>query len=320
MQDLRKLECAWKLSPILETRVPDTGTIHQTLLLSTAEGSYALRAYRYGQEKLWRIEAEHRLIAHVWASGLPAIRPLPLAQGGTILASQGRYYALFPFAEGQQIARTKLSVKEMAAMGSFLGWVHRALASYAHDKVPPRPLAVDHEATMRQIDVLVELISARAGLDEVDEIALSRLEQRRRWLISAQPAQNTMAHLEQQVIHGDYQESNIFFKDGAVCAIIDWDQAYVAPRAWEIMRVFHYVGKFAPVFCRTFLQAYREAFPLALEDLDSAAEAYSWIRAHDLWLYEEFYMHHNQRVRKLFDPSSFRPLIERWAQVRGALQ
>lgn len=52
-----------------------------------------------------------------------------------------------------------------------------------------------------------------------------------------------LSSLEQQVIHGDYQEINLFFEDGKVSAVIDWDQSYVAPRASEVVQTLHYVCK-----------------------------------------------------------------------------
>ncbi len=65
---------------------------------------------------------------------------------------------------------------------------------------------------------------------------------RREWILgagSAQPANLTA--LDQQLIHGDYQDTNLFFEHGQVSAIIDWDQTYLAAREWEVVRTMHLV-------------------------------------------------------------------------------
>jgi aminoglycoside/choline kinase family phosphotransferase len=52
---------------------------------------------------------------------------------------------------------------------------------------------------------------------------------------------NWIGHLGAQAIHGDYQSTNLFFAEDQLCAIIDWDQAYVASPAWEVMRTLDLV-------------------------------------------------------------------------------
>ena len=142
---------AWILSPILSTWKTDSGTIHITLLLSTAERKYALRAYRYAEDQRWRIETEHALIAYARLKGLPAVAPLPLLNGETIFESDNRFYALFSFASGHQVPRGKLSTKEAALMGAFLGELHRVLRDYPQECVPQRSFVFDKYATLTKM-------------------------------------------------------------------------------------------------------------------------------------------------------------------------
>lgn len=289
MQHLDTLCQAWNIAPLLAARTPETGTIHQTLLLETSAGNYALRSYRYPPEKRKRIEAEHALIAYARSHNLPAVAPLPLPNGDTILEHDGRLHALFPFARGYQTKRGKITPAENIAMGAFLARMHRALHDYPHDRVANRIFNADHEATLKTISEIEAIIQARPQPDDYDTQALIRLQERRLWLETAQPPDETaFAQIEQQVIHGDYQETNLFFEDDTVSAIIDWDQSYVAPRTWEVMRALHYLFQFNPAPCHLFLEAYRRELPLSAEELDITANVYSWIRTHDMWLYEEY--------------------------------
>ena len=53
--------------------------------------------------------------------------------------------------------------------------------------------------------------------------------------------------------------------------------------------------------------------------LDIAAAAYSLMRAHDLWVYEAYYLAGNERVRGYIQPGSFVPFAEEWEAVAGVL-
>jgi Ser/Thr protein kinase RdoA (MazF antagonist) len=321
MHNLDTLCQAWNIGPVYTTRTPETGTIHQTRLLETSTGNYALRSYRYPPEKRWRVEAEHALITYVSSQNLPAIAPLPLPDGETILEHNGRLHALFPFARGYQTKRGKITPEESIAMGKFLAQLHRALHDYPQDKVANRIFSVDHETALKTISEIETAIQARTQPDDYDTQALIRLHERRLWMETAQPPDETaFAQLEQQVIHGDYQETNLFFENDTVSAVIDWDQSYVATRAWEVMRAIHYLFQFNPAPCQIFLEAYHRELPLSAEELDITANVYSWIRTHDLWLYEEYYLQGNQRVRQFFSPHAFTPLIERWYALQHTLK
>src|SRR5882762_8953202 len=104
MLDLPTIQKAWHLTPIISTRVPESGAIHQTLLITTETAAYAFRAYRFMEQERGRIEYEHDIIRYAVTQGLPALLPLPLAETGeTIFFYQGHFYALFPFAAGYQV-------------------------------------------------------------------------------------------------------------------------------------------------------------------------------------------------------------------------
>jgi homoserine kinase type II len=150
---------------------------------------------------------------------------------------------------------------------------------------------------------------------------LVQLAERRAWLLTnAGGARVDFQNLDQQVIHGDYQQTNLFFDNGRVSAIIDWDQAYVAPRAWEVVRTLHLVFEFDPGPCHIFLDAYRAEAPLTFVELEVAAAAYSHTRAHDLWPYEAVYLEDNDRARGFLRPGHFVPLSRPWSRLRATLQ
>lgn len=311
---------AWNLPPILTTTIPSTGTMHHVTLLSTATTQYVLRAYRYMSKERPRIVHEHTVAAYVEAQGLPAIAPLPLASGGTILEHQARIYALYPAAMGVQIPREQVTAPEIvAAMGRCLGELHQILAGYQQEGLRQPTFAVDPAETRLLLERIEAAIAEKVDQDELDQGVLSRLAQHKTWLHTAQAVDLTpFLSLERQVIHGDFQESNLFFAEGKVSAIIDWEKVCVAPRTWEILRMLDYVFDLDSVRSQLFLRAYREVLPVSADELALTARAYGWIQNHNLWAYRSFYLTSNHRVRHLLQ-SSFTPFETRWAKVLNCL-
>jgi len=314
----RDLLQRWQLGPVRAVAEAATGTVNQTLLVTTDRGRYALRTYRH-DERL-PIAREHAIIAHVRARGLPAVGPLPLPDGGTILEHGGRFHALFPRASGRQIPRHALGPDEALAMGTCLGQLHRALADLPAAWRARRAFAIDRGATLAGIARIELAIQGRTTHDATDAAALAWLADQRAWLARcAADAHIDLSPLEHQVIHGDYQETNLFFTPARVSSVIDWDQTYLAPRAWEVLRTMHFAFGFASALCRPLLAAYRAVFPLPLADLDHAVAAYALKVGHDLWIHEEYYLHGNGRVRQFFQPGGFVSPATHWAHLRPLL-
>jgi homoserine kinase type II len=313
---------AWNLPPLLSTEVPPTGTIHHIQVLNTSDGVYILRQYRYSLAERWPIECEHALSTYVQAQGLPASAPLPLPTGETILEHERYFYALFRCVRGSQLSREQLTLREAVAMGRFLGELHHVLHHYPHHLVPHRSFNVDRAATFLKIEELERAIRSRSRVADVDLQILAQLSQRRTWLTSASSVdEQDFSLLEQQVIHGDYQETNLFFEQDNISAVIDWDQAYVAPRAWEVVRTLHYAFKLDPALCQAFLDAYNSVFSLSFADLNAAASLYGWKRANDVSHYEEIYLKNNERMQTFLQPGGrFTPFIERWSSLLARMQ
>jgi len=314
-----ELLSAWTIGQVHSIATPETGTINRTLLVEAAGGSYVLRAYRHAERA--PVEREHAAIAHVGMRGLPAVAPIALPGGTTILERDGRCYALFPRAPGRQLTRGQLTPGDFAAMGAFLARAHAALQSFPLGQAARRDFAIDRAATLAEIEHLEAAIRARPALDAFDETVLGQLAGRRDWIARAAFEQMPdLGALEQQLIHGDYQQTNLFFAEGRVVAIIDWDQTYVAPREWEIARALDLICNFELEPCRAFLAGYRAQARLDPAALDLAATGYALMRAHDLWLYQAIYRDRNQRVRGFVAHGPFVPLAERWTALNGKLK
>jgi homoserine kinase type II len=317
--DVRALLGAWPIGTVQAVRQATSGTVNRTLLVDAASGRYALRSYRH--RDMEPILREHAVIAHIRDAGLPSITPLTLPGGNTILAVDGQFHALFPFARGRQYTKAALGPDEAAAMGDCLGRLHRALSTLPQQWAALRSFATNRDSTFARMALLEAAIRVRPQRELVDREALAWLCGQREWIErhDADP-DSLLAPLEWQVIHGDYQETNLFFESDRVSAVIDWDQTYLAPRAWELLRTMHYAFAFSPHLCGPFLSAYRTIAPTTPADLDRAVLAYAQKIGHDLWVHEEYYLHGNMRVERLFRTGGFVSPLDDWRELRVALR
>ena len=178
------------------------------------------------------------------------------------------------------------------------------------------------QKTLSEITRYEALIQAFPNPEDSESYALGRLNGRREWIEKhAEETTDGLTALKHQVIHGDYQEKNVFFDErGEVVALIDWDNAWTAPPEWEIIRTLNFVMEFDPDRGRTFAEGYREFRDLDLEALDRAAWAYAVSRSHSLWLYEDIYVRGNERARRFLRPGPFKPVYDRWIPVRDVLE
>jgi homoserine kinase type II len=308
---------AWGIGDVRSVTTTRAGVINHTWLIEAAAGRYVLRGYCHAVRA--PVEREHTLLAYACAHGLPAVMPIQLPAGATILERDGRFYALFPHAPGHQVTRAELTEAKLKAMGAFLATMHRALRDFPLDRAARRDMAIDRGATLTRIERLQATIQTLPTHDERDHWALTQLAGRREWIVESSLERiPDLSTLPEQVIHGDYQEDNLFFEGDQVVAVIDWDQSYITPRAWEVVRSLDLTCGFVAERCRAFLSGYRAYAPLDMAELDLAAVAYSLMRAHDLWIYEAIYIAGDSRPRRFIAREPFTPLLERWEAVREA--
>ena len=307
---------SWRLGHILSASIPATGTVNRTVLVQTSGGAYALRACRPDRA---RVEWEHSAIGCAAACGIPVCPPLPLPGGGTVACLDGRLFALFPLASGRQMARADLQEEEVAAAGRCLARIHLAFADFPLAQARHKQFSFDTAATLEGLARVQAAVAARAVQTDADRAALHHLAGRREWLKKRaaldEPTRRCFDALPLQVVHGDFQETNLFFDGGEVSAVIDWDQCGVAPRAWEVLRALHLMLDLAPGPCRVFLTAYHEFCPLPEAELQEAAACYGVLADQNLWVYEALYLEGDDRVRPFLTRGAFVPFGERWREM-----
>lgn len=302
----------WQIGQIKALTPIAHGTVNRTLAVETKSGQFVLRAYRHTSRL--PIKREHEVIKFVGQRGIPVLNPIPLPDGSTIHELNGCFYALFPFAPGTQIDRDALGRDEAVAIGHCLAELHRALEYFPHEQAARRMFKARNETTLEQVAQIEQAIAALPERGDDERHTLATLDGMRQYILRTAPPDVPIDVLPLQLIHGDFQERNLFFENNTISAIIDWDQTYLAPRGWEVLRAMHFVWNFDPTPCRAFLEAYQATWPLARAELEHAARWYAFSRGHNLWVYQATYLEGNSRTRQ-FISRGFEPIEPLWERV-----
>ncbi len=316
MQDLAEEERAalseWQIGCIVSAVVPATGTVNRTLLVQAERGAFVLRVSARGRE---RAEWEHECIAFAATQGVPVCRPIPIS-GGTILERGGQFFALFPLASGQQIARAELRAEHARASGECLAHIHAALERLPTGRVRIKDLTGDIAGAVALIPHLDAAIHALPTQTATEQAAREQLAGRRAYLEQngslAESIPARLAALPQRVLHGDFQETNLFFKNAKVSAVIDWDQSGRAARGWEIVRALHLMFQLAPENCHAFLDGYESIMPLERGELEESAACYGLLSDSNLWVYAAVYLEGNARAKPFISLTPFVPFETQW--------
>ncbi len=304
----------WDVGALVASRYAETGVVNRTLLVKTERGDFALRTYRV-DKPVPEIGLEHRMTLFAAQKGIPSIAPVALPDGRTFLEYGGRYYALFPRASGEQIARESLSGAHLIAMGRFLARLNKALEDFPPEGLFRRNFERTAEQSLQKISQLEQAIQAwpNPGIDE--ESALQYLAQQREYLRYRSP-RFQLSSIHSQPTHGDFHEGNLFFQNYQVSAIIDWDQIRVGPRVWDAIRYANFLLLLQDAqHVRMFLEAYVQNSELLPAEFERTVHLFGAYHAHDTSALEAVYLENNPKARVFISPI-FMPFDEHWSQLR----
>lgn len=307
----------WGIQHVLSVQRAVNGVSNRVLLLETEAGSFVLRAYR--PRAVERLQWEHRIIRYASEQGIPTPLPIRNGHGHSYVELDGQRYALFPAVTGQQIERGEISLREAHSMGAFLGELESRLVGFPFSEAPhPNLAAFDErgrEKAATEVEELLRLIRALPERGTDEQRALDFLEVQRDWPTAQSGSFPVESNIRHVLIHGDFQQSNLFFSGSQVCAVIDWERARVAPWGWEIVRAMHLMFELNPMLSRSFLDGYKTAAPLFEDELVLASKLYGEEVNMNTWLFRAIYLEGNDRARRYLKPEVFRPFQEKWAEL-----
>ena len=310
----------WPLAPITSIDRATSGVMNENFIVTTHEGPVVLRRHRRTQRDL--VELEHRVIAHARANGVPAPAAIETSAGEVIIDRDGVFYSLFAFARVRQLTKEQITGESARSMGVTLAVIHQALV----DCPGPAPRGAGAASTstdhvVATVRALLRRIDQETDPTEQDGWARDHLTSKLRWLETATPVERLEPpQTAVQMIHGDYQETNLFFEDDHVVDVIDWDKAEVRWPVDEILRTMDLSLRLDPSWCAALLDGYRSRQELTADDLDLAANNYGYSQVHDHWLFEGIYVRNDERLRIFLEPGPFIPFSDRWGRLRRTVK
>lgn len=305
---------AWGIRPRSVAK-PDRGTMNEVFIVESDRGRLVLRGDRRPDRAA--VEFEHDVMQMVRNAGVPAPEALATPQGARIVGSDGQWWSLLLWIDGDQPTRGSHTPAQAEAMGAMLARIHLALGSVApiSTELPePEPTV----ATIHRAEEIISFIEAgpRSGPDE--RAALTWLRGQRDWLQARQDEQAPPL-TDGQAVHGDYHDANVVFQADAVSGVLDWDNSDLGDPLREAIRAMHLSFGLAPITSRAFVSGYRSHRAATSRDLDAAAGRYAFHRDRSVWFFDELYRRGNERLRPLINRGPFTPFHESWNGMRGSL-
>ncbi len=202
-------------------------------------GSFVLRVYQH-QRDIRRIRYEHALVAQLQAARLPFTvpHPVPTSSGETVVSVPtlvGSLFAsLWPLVLGSVPRMGDL--EQIHSAGQALGVLDQALAQVdvnpALDVTPP----ARHGDLAHVHRVVADLLAAveNAPVDAGSKAGVTKVLQ---YVLADVP--HLYRTLPQQIIHRDYDASNILMDGLRVTAVLDWEFSAPDLRALDLVVALH---------------------------------------------------------------------------------
>jgi Ser/Thr protein kinase RdoA (MazF antagonist) len=269
--ELIKVLSCYDIGPVLDIKTLSIGNKRAPkVIIITENGKYLLKRRSPGKDDLYRVAFAHAVQGYLEKKGYP-VTPLIPTHGGkvTVLRLKDRTYELFGYVDG---VRYDGSIEATFDAGRKLALMHQYLADFVSDFKPLRGIFHDSIPVRRHL----KSIGAGANSDAngklillVDDLMVIYNQ------ASTRVNEFGFDSWKEQVIHGDWHQGNILFKNKQIVAVLDFDSARFAPPVIDLangMLQFSIVGARPnpvdwPAYCDQaklvqFLNGYREITPL----------------------------------------------------------
>lgn len=298
----------WGISGRIRWEIPGTGLMNETWIITHSGGRCVLR--RHLRTEPDQVRFEHELLGRAAAAGIPCPTVLPTRAGRRLVVHEGRLHTLYTAAEGRQFRVPEIGEVQAVAMGRMLASIHTGLAEWS---TGPRRDGIPELGTcLGRIDQLIR--QARSGPPEL-AWTIDSLTERRRWVEGSSPQLPPNPPEPEQMTRGDYQPSNLFFRNGRVSSVIDWDQSRISWPSVEVVRTMHHSFLFHPVRSRLFLDAYRSVRHLSPDLLSAGAAWLGYQHDRSVWVMEQLIEAKNPRLISRAQARAFVPFDRQWEEL-----
>ena len=233
-----ELLAAWDLSTVRSAWRIEGGELKDVFRLDLGDQSLALSLYP--PETTTEMVASELALVDEFVALLPEVpRPIPASDGTRFFVEPaGRVAVLTAFIEGEHPDRTVAAHCRAAA--EMLARLHTAASAIENPR--PRPgypawTALDWRDNQWWVWPRVQRLLHESDHGQVPGLNSAGLEERLERQLRSQPGElATIANLDLPAIpiHNDYFEDNLLYREGRIVGVVDWDEARLDWRAWDI--------------------------------------------------------------------------------------
>jgi homoserine kinase type II len=220
---------------------------------------------------------EQTLVEYASAKGWPVSVPLREANGASLVEHEGRLWAAAPYLDGVESATD--TPARYHIIGRLLGRLHHDLAGFEVEGQRPdfgKTWELDAWIAPANAGTFNELLS-EFGKTYPDLAAVVR---RQRYRNLRDLSRLHYPDLPDMPIHGDFQRSNLLWKDGTLSGLLDFDQARRDALACDVAPLLMPHMPLDLRLASAFLEGYQSVRPLTEEEWDLLP---SLVRASLLW-------------------------------------
>lgn len=266
------------------------GALNRNYRVETTGGRMFLRRHRDGLS-LAAVAHEHEIIRWAGERGLPVVMPLPTASGTSVIDVAGARWSLFPWVEGRQLVRGRISLAAAYALGDLNGRVHAVLAGYPAQGEASR-ITWDTKDSRTALRGLEAAIVAQGGAAEVLDGVRFRLR-----LLEQAREPGDFDALPIQLCHGDFHDRQVIFGPAnEVRALTDWEMAWPLPRAWEVIRSLVFSKLHTGPGLEAYVAGYARHVTAGAEEWALGLELWWQSRIHETWALRRYYLEGDRRV------------------------
>lgn len=302
MNELKtELACRYGLADDVSLRRAEGGFISTNYVVEAAGRKFFLKCYAIG--RLSKVQDVHKAKAYFASKGLPVILPIPTIDGSTVMTIGDKHHALFPFIEGGiHFKRGEMPEAAIRSSAKLLAQLHRTGKECPFVVAETMSYKTKGEFVERA-DKLIALISAIKGPSVFDRLALESLLLKKSLVERDYKPLSEIESGEPILIHGDFQEANIFFdQEGSVLKVFDFDKACMSFGARELWRAVDFMflngffGKERLAQARLFISEYRKASGMDERELALGFQVYYQRVIQSLWIESSHYLEGNTRT------------------------
>ena len=215
------------------------GFVNDNWIIATDRGRYFLKRRHRDLRRPAVIRAQHALMMRLRRAGFPIPAVVPTTRDETLLISEGQFYEIHEYIEGEPYNHDLRAHLDEAALT--LGRFHLNVKGFAPEALCDLGELYGPLLLKRALTNILDV--CQLDRDRVLSPLVRQLDAHIAELSEHFNSHGTLPHL---VIHGDYYAGNLLFDSDRIIGVVDYDKVRWQPRVVELAEALIYFASRRP--------------------------------------------------------------------------